>query len=136
MLSLFAIIFLKTQVYQTVNDHYKPTIALNEVADLSNTEIVEKLFTMYMEHYKDKPVFNNQRIKDYKFIGTTERCAVANGTAFSVTYSIQQHFWNDYWEMGGYEKDGMVRHFVFVCLTKEKDQFRLEITGTAPPIPK
>lgn len=88
---------------------------------------------MYLEHYKDKPIFNDQRIEDYKFIGTTERRTVANGIAFSVTYSIQQHFWNDYWEIGGYEKDGIVRHFVFVCLTKEKDQFRLKITGTAPP---
>lgn len=47
VLSLLAIAFLKMQVYKTADDHYKPTISLSEVDNLSNTEIVEKLFTMY-----------------------------------------------------------------------------------------
>jgi len=137
VLGLLVIVFLKTQVYQSVEDHYEPTISLNEVDNLSNTEIVEKLFTIYLEHYKDKPIFNDQRIKDYKFIGTSERYAVADGIAFSVTYSIQQHLWNDYWEIGnGQVKDGMVEKFRYVSLVKEKDQFRLKLMGIEPPIPK
>ena len=133
VLSLFTILFLKTQVYQSDNEYYEPTISLNEVDNLSNTEIVEKLFIIYLEHYKEKPIFNDQRIKDYKFIGTTERYAVVDGVAFSVTYSIQQHFWNEYWEIGGQAVDGMVKKFRYVSLIKEKDQFRLKIMGLEPP---
>jgi hypothetical protein len=88
---------------------------------------------MYLEHYKDKPIFNDQNIEDYKLIGTTPiKYAVADGTAFSVSYLIQQHFWNEYWGIGssGQEKDGMTRQMVFVSLIKEKEQFRLKVKGT------
>jgi hypothetical protein len=87
---------------------------LNEVVDLSNTEIVEKLFIRYLEHYKDKPIFDEQRIKDYKVIGTSQKYDIADGAAFSVSYLVEQHFWNEYWEIGGHAEGGMVRHFVFV----------------------
>ncbi|WP_199883975.1 hypothetical protein [Anaerosinus massiliensis] len=136
VLSLLAIFFLKTQVYQSVDDHFESKISLSKVNNLSNTEIVEKLFTMYLEHYKGKSIFDNQRIKDYKNIKVTEEKYVTDGTAFSVSYLVQQHFWNEYWEVGGKAKDGMIRQFVFVSLIKEKDQFRLKLNGTAPPIPK
>ena len=136
VLGSLVIVFLKTQVYRSTDDHYKPIISLNEVVDLSNTEIVEKLFTMYMEHYKDKPIFDEQRIKEYKLIGVSEVKYITDGTAFSVSYLVEQHFWNEYWEIGGHAEDGMVRHFVFVCLTKEKDHFIMTDMGTAPPIPK
>ena len=138
VLSLLAIVFLKTQVYKSVDDYYEATISLNEVAELSNTEIVEKLLTMYMEHYKHKPIFNDQRIKYYTIIKVSElKYAVADGTAFMVEYLIQQHFWNEYWEVGGGKAiDGMVEKLVFVSLIKEKDQFRLKINGTIPPEPK
>jgi hypothetical protein len=136
-LGLLAIIFLKEHVYpQSTFDHFEATISLNEVDNLSNTEIVEKLFTMYLEHYKDKPIFDEQRIKDYKDIQVEEEKYVTDGTAFSVSYLVKQHLWNVYWEIGGKEKGGMVEQFVFVTLNIEKEQFRMEVNGTSPPIPK
>jgi hypothetical protein len=119
------------------NDRYEPTISINETEDLSNTEIAEKLLIMYLEHYKAKPEFDNQKIKYYKIEGVKENYAAEEGgIAFSVSYLIKQQFWNDYWDFSGYTKDDMEKHFHFVTLVKEKDQFRLEIWGLEPPTPK
>lgn len=133
LFAVLGLVFLKTQIYTTF-EHYEPTISLNEVVDLSNTEIVEKLLIRYLEHYKDKPIFDEQRIKEYKLIGASEKYAVAEGTAFFVTYSFQQHFWNDYWGIGNHQTtDGMIKRSRYVSLIKEKDQFRLKIMGLEPP---
>lgn len=104
--SLLAVIFLKTQIYPTVVDRYEPTISANEVDNVSNTEIVEKLLTLYLEHYKAKPIFDDQRIKSYKNISARVAkgtASVAGRAAFIVSYEIQQHFWNEYWQLGGLE---------------------------------
>lgn len=134
VLSLLAIVFLKIQ-YETNNESYELTISLNEAVGLSNTEIVEQLLTQYFEHYKDKPLFNNQRIKEYKITHVSEVSYVADGRAFTIEYLIQQHFWNDYWEIGGsrHEKNGMLEKLRYVRLNKEKDQFRLQVMGLEPP---
>ena len=136
MLAVPILYFLKPQVYKTVEDHYKPTIALNEVVDLSSTEIVEKLFIRYLEHYKDKPIFDEQRIKDYKIIAVSEVTYETDGIMFEVLYSIRQHFWNEYWEIGVHKEDGMAKTHIYVSLIKEKDQFRLKLMGGLPPTPK
>lgn len=131
---MLSLVFLKTQVYNTVDNFHKPTISINEVDNLSNTEIVEKLFTMYMEHYKDKSIFDGQRIKDYKNIKANEEYAVVDGTAFFVTYSFEQHFWNEYWETCGHlATDGTMKSACYVILVKEQNQFRLDIKGLEPP---
>lgn len=123
-------------MYNTIDNFHEPTIFLNEVTDLSNTEIVEKLFTIYLEHYKDKPILDEQRIKVYKYIGASEKYAIAEGEVFFVTYSFEQHFWNEYWEIGGHQTtDGMTQKSRYVVLIKEKDQFRLDIHGIDPPTP-
>ena len=134
VLSLLAIIFLKMQ-YETANEYYEPTISLSEAVGLSNTEIVEQLLTQYFEHYKGKPLFNNQRIKEYKITHVSEVSYVTDGTAFTIGYLIQQHFWNEYWEIGGsrHEENGMLKKFRYVRLNKEKDQFRLQVMGLELP---
>jgi len=133
LFAVLGLIFLKTQVYTTF-EHYEPTISLNEAIDLSNSEIVEKLFIRYLEHYKDKPIFDDQRIKEYKFVGSSEKFAAEEGTVFFVTYSFQQHFWNDSPGVAGHRTaDGMLTTSRFVILIKEKDQFRLHITSLEPP---
>jgi hypothetical protein len=135
-LGLFTIIFLKVQ-YEGPDEYYEPTISLNQVGKLSNVEIVEKLFTMYLEHYKAKPIFYNQRIKDYTVKNVSEVDYVTDGTAFSVSYLVKQHLWNDGWEIGSrYSEGGMVKKFVYVSLIKEKEQFKLKIKGLEPPDPK
>ena len=135
LFAVLGLVFLKTQVYTTF-EHYEPTISLNEVVDLSNTEIVEKLFVRYLEHYKDKPIFDGQRIKDYKIIAVSEVTYATDGIMLVVLFSIRQHFWNAYWEIGVHEEDGMVTNHIFVSLIKEKDQFSLKLMGGLPPIPK
>ena len=135
LFAVFGLVFLKTQVYTTF-EHYEPTISLNEVIGLSNTEIVERLFTRYLEHYKDKPIFDEQRIKDYKIIAVSEVTYETDGIMFEVLYSIRQHFWNEYWEIGVHKEDGMAKSHIYVSLIKEKDQFSLKLMGGFPPIPK
>ncbi|WP_144408464.1 hypothetical protein [Pelosinus fermentans] len=139
--SLLVIIFLKTQIYQSINDRYEPTISVNEVDNLSNTEIVEKLLTLYLEHYKAKPVFDDQKIKAYKNIEArvakgTE--SVAGRTAFIVSYEVQQHFWNEYWQLGGgrtLKEGGRAVILHYAILMKENDHFRLKMKGLEPPTP-
>jgi hypothetical protein len=133
LFAVLGLVFLKTQVYTTF-EHYEPTISLNEVIGLSNTEIVEKLFIRYLEHYKDKPIFDDQRIKEYKFVGSSEKFAAEEGTVFFLTYSFKQHFWNDSPGVPGHRtSDGMLTTSRYVSLIKEKDQFRLKIMGLEPP---
>jgi hypothetical protein len=121
------------------NDRYEPTISINEVENLSNTEIVEKLLIMYLEHYKAKPIFDDQRIKDCKIIDVEELYAVDGGIGYKLEYLVGQHFWNDYWEKNRRMKDGMAKEYRFAKLIKEEDQFKLKLLGTAPlhpPHPK
>jgi len=135
LFAVLGLVFLKMQVYKTV-EQYEPTISLNEVVDLSNTEIVDKLFVRYLEHYKDKPLFDEQRIKDYKIIAVSEVKYATDGIMLEVLYSIRQHFWNAYWDIGIHEEDGMVTNHIYVSLIKEKDQFSLKLMGGLPPTPK
>ncbi len=65
--------------------------------------------TLYLEHYKAKPVFDDQKIKAYKNIEArvakgTE--SVSGKTAFIVSYEVQQHFWND---IGSWAEEELLR---------------------------
>lgn len=131
-----ALMLLKTTIYPRVNDHYEPSIAVNEAENLSDVDTVNKLLTLYLDHYKQKPLFDDQRIKDYNHIGVSKLEYTGKGgeEAFLVHYRVCQHVWNDYWELGLQEREGMFEQCHFVLLIKENGQFRLKILGLEPPV--
>jgi len=136
---LFILIFvglltaIKNMQIVKVVEVLEPTIFLNEANDLSDAEIVNNLFIMYLEHYKAESILNDKRIIDYKDIKVREVTGLNYKAVFVVSYSVQQHFWSSYWTAGnGYVEDNgwILRKSYYVSLIKEKEQFRMKIIGT------
>lgn len=102
-------------------DFNKPTILVSadEMTELSNEDIVNKLFAMRLQSYSS--------FQDYK-VTNVEKCNKPN--SFNVKYLIKPYPSNyTYWEAGKsiYYEDGWLGKSNEVKLIKEDNQYQIEI---------
>lgn len=115
----------------TTNEVFEPTISLNEVNNLPDTEIVKKLFIMDLEHCKDRSIFSDIKIFDYKDVEVRKVNYPKDDSIYSVVYSVRS--FSPYWEAGNGHIDSygwILNKFTYVHLIKDNELFRLKYRGT------
>ncbi|WP_371366355.1 hypothetical protein SRRS_07480 [Sporomusa rhizae] len=115
----------------TTDEAFKPIISLNEVNDLPDTEIVEKLFIMDLEHCKDRSIFSDIKIFDYKDVEVRKVNYPKDDSIYSVVYSVRS--FSPYWEAGNGHIDSfgwILNKSIYVRLIKDNEQLRLKYIGT------
>ncbi|VBB09181.1 Hypothetical protein LUCI_4467, partial [Lucifera butyrica] len=116
------------------NAKFEPRVSLSEVNGLSDTDVVNRLFILYLDHFKEKSIFNGEKIVAYKDVKARKVPHVNGyGDLYSVSYSVQETFWGSYWEAGNghIAEDSWILGKSFVVeLTKENGEAKLRIIGT------
>lgn len=126
---------------KTTNDEgivFEPTIAQNEAGKLTDKEIAEKLFSMYLEHYKNPSRSDGVRLNAYKNISVREVDKVSDDLIpfkpiYHVSYSVQTCSKQSNWCAGNGEisdDNWIIGKSLFVRLAKEKELYRLVLIGT------
>jgi hypothetical protein len=112
---------------------FEPSIALSEVNGLSDTEVVNRLYSAYLDHFKAKPFYDNFKLTDYKDIHARKLKNHINGyegDLFYVNFAVKQGLFA-YWDVNTRGiKDGWIHGGYYVELTKANGKAKLRVLGT------
>ncbi len=111
------------------NDSFPDRLPIENAQNLSDTEIVHRIFEQEMEYAKSKPFFIPGNISEYKDIKV--HTVPQKTDIFSVVYSVRTT--DDVWHAGNgtIQNDfWIINKFAYMRLVKEGNYYRLISIGT------